>query len=559
MQWRDYAQLRPWLKLMAAQRGRLLGGAILMALTVFSAIGLLSVSGWFITGTALTGLLFAVGIRAAFDIYTPGAAIRTFAVSRTVTRYLERLFNHDTVLRILADLRTTVFRQLTQLDASEFRKLRASEWLNRLTSDIDTLDNLYLRLLAPPVVAAAGIGLLGILSAVFLPTLTLPLMLGLGLLLLAITWGLARISRRASHALTAQLEQLRIKTVEQLQGLSELASYHTLAQHQHQLMAEEARLQAQQSSIQRQVAWANAFSTFGVQLAAILTLSMALFAFNQGHISGPVAIMLPLAVLALGEAFASLPKAFGHWGATVAAAERLQQPTPVQPSAAAPLALSPWQTLTFAAVTHQYPKALNTALAPFNLTVHAGDRIGIVGVSGSGKSTLAQLCAGLLIPTTGEILIDGSAMNLAHHQPWLAQLGYLTQYTDLFNESVANNLRIAQPNADDDALWTVLDAVGLAQFVRTLPQQIDTPMGEAGKQFSGGEARRIALARLMLKDPALVLVDEPFSGLDDANAQSISAVLEQWLVGRTLIAFGHSAAALPRVDRLLSLDLHDGA
>ena len=559
MQWRDYAQLRPWLKLMAAQRGRLLGGAILMALTVFSAIGLLSVSGWFITGTALTGLLFAVGIRAAFDIYTPGAAIRTFAVSRTVTRYLERLFNHDTVLRILADLRTAVFRQLTQLDASEFRKLRASEWLNRLTSDIDTLDNLYLRLLAPPVVAAAGIGLLGILSAVFLPTLTLPLMLGLGLLLLAITWGLARISRRASHALTAQLEQLRIKTVEQLQGLSELASYHTLAQHQHQLLAEEARLQAQQSSIQRQVAWANAFSTFGVQLAAILTLSMALFAFNQGHISGPVAVMLPLAVLALGEAFASLPKAFGHWGATVAAAERLQQPTPVQPSAAAPLTLSPWQTLTFAAVTHQYPKALNTALAPFNLTVHAGDRIGIVGVSGSGKSTLAQLCAGLLIPTTGEILIDGSAMNLAHHQPWLAQLGYLTQYTDLFNESVANNLRIAQPNADDDALWTVLDAVGLAQFVRTLPQQIDTPMGEAGKQFSGGEARRIALARLMLKDPALVLVDEPFSGLDDANAQSISAVLEQWLVGRTLIAFGHSAAALPRVDRLLSLDLHDGA
>lgn len=554
MQWRDFQQLAPWLKLMAAQRWRLLGGAILMALTVFSAIALLSVSGWFITGTAITGLLFAAGIRTAFDIYTPGAAIRTFAVSRTLTRYLERLFNHDTVLRILADLRTAVFRQLTQLDASEFRKLRASEWLNRLTSDIDTLDNLYLRLLAPPLVAAAGIGLLGVLSALLLPMLTLPLILGLGVLLLAITWGMARLSRRASHALTAQIEQLRIKTVEQLQGLSELSSYGTLSHSQHRLMTEEAQLQAQQTSIQRQVAWANALNTLGVQVATVLTLSSALLAFVQGHISGPVAVMLPLAVLAMGEAFANLPKAFGHWGATLAAAERLQQPASVQQTAPAPTPIEPWRTLTLESVVYQYPGAFNAALTPLSLELRAGEKLGIVGVSGSGKSTLAQLLAGLLAPSAGRICLDGAAVGLLQNPHWLAQLGYLTQYTDLFNESVANNLRIAQPNASDDSLWEVLSAVGLAEFVRTLPEQLDTPMGEAGKQFSGGEARRIALARLMLKNPAVVLVDEPYSGLDEANAQAISAVLEQWLVGRTLIAFGHAEAALPRVDRVLSLD-----
>jgi ATP-binding cassette subfamily C protein CydC len=555
MQWRDYTQLKPWLKLMAGQRWRLLGGALLMALTVFSAIGLLSVSGWFITGTAVTGLVFAAGLRVAFDIYTPGAAIRTFAVSRTITRYLERLFNHDTVLRILADLRTAVFGQLTRLDASEFRKLRASEWLNRLTSDIDTLDNLYLRLLAPPLVAAAGIGLLGILSAVFLPQLTVPLMLGLGLVLLAITWGIARISRRASHALTAQLEQLRIKTVEQLQGLSELTSYHTLVHSQDQIMAEEARLQAQQTSIQRQVAWANALSTLGVQVAAVLTLSTALFAFSQGHISGPVAVMLPLAVLALGEAFANLPKAFGHWGATLAAAERLQQPAQAQPAEPTASAISGWQRLSLESVTYQYPGALNAALEPLSLDLCAGEKLGIIGVSGQGKSTLAQLLAGLLAPSSGRILIDGSAVRLWQNPHWLAQLGYLTQYTDLFNESVANNLRIAQPNASDDSLWEALQAVGLAEFVRALPEQLDTPMGEAGKQFSGGEARRIALARLMLKNPAVVLVDEPFSGLDQATAQAIQTVLEPWLEGRTLLAFGHAPEALPTVDRVISLDV----
>ncbi len=555
MQWRDYTQLKPWLKLMAGQRWRLLGGALLMALTVFSAIGLLSVSGWFITGTAVTGLVFAAGLRVAFDIYTPGAAIRTFAVSRTITRYLERLFNHDTVLRILADLRTAVFGQLTRLDASEFRKLRASEWLNRLTSDIDTLDNLYLRLLAPPLVAAAGIGLLGILSAVFLPQLTVPLMLGLSLVLLAITWGIARISRRASHALTAQLEQLRIKTVEQLQGLSELTSYHTLVHSQDQIMAEEARLQAQQTSIQRQVAWANALSTLGVQVAAVLTLSTALFAFSQGHISGPVAVMLPLAVLALGEAFANLPKAFGHWGATLAAAERLQQPAQVQPAEPTASVISGWQRLSLESVTYQYPGALNAALEPLSLDLRAGEKLGIIGVSGQGKSTLAQLLAGLLAPSSGRILIDGSAVRLWQNPHWLAQLGYLTQYTDLFNESVANNLRIAQPNASDDSLWEALQAVGLADFVRALPEQLDTPMGEAGKQFSGGEARRIALARLMLKNPAVVLVDEPFSGLDQATAQAIQTVLEPWLEGRTLLAFGHAPEALPTVDRVISLDV----
>jgi ATP-binding cassette subfamily C protein CydC len=319
-------------------------------------------------------------------------------------------------------------------------------------------------------------------------------------------------------------------------------------------MAAEAVLQTQQSSIQRQVAWANAVSTFGIQLAAVFTLSAALLAFYHAHITGPIAVMLPLAVLALGEAFANLPKAFGHWGATLAAAERLQHPQEKTPEPTNVAQFNTWQTLTLADVAYQYPGSLNPALPPVTLALQAGDKVGIIGVSGSGKSTLAQICAGLLAPTQGHILLDGAAVTLTQQQPWLAQLGYLTQYTDLFNESVANNLRIAQPNASDDSLWEVLQAVGLADFVRALPEQLETPMGEAGKQFSGGEARRIALARLMLKNPAVVLVDEPFSGLDQTTAQAIQAVLEPWLEGRTLLAFGHASEALPTVDRVVSLD-----
>ncbi|TGG94194.1 thiol reductant ABC exporter subunit CydC [Natronospirillum operosum] len=551
----DHSILAPWLKLILQQQRRLWIGAALMLLTVASAIGLLAVSGWFITATALTGLLLAAGVAATLDIYVPGGAIRAFALSRTVARYLERLYNHDTVLRLLAELRTAAFARLTRLDGTRLGRLRAAEWLNRLTADIDTLDNLYLRLLAPPLVTAAGIALVAGLIMIFLPATGLIIGLGLSCLLLALTWGLARRSRAASAELSARLEQLRVTSIEQLQGLSELTAYGMLERHQVEQQRHEQLLQQRQHQVARQIACANGLATVGVQSAVVLSLIAALLAFNAGQITGPVAVMLPLAVMALGEAFALLPKAFGHWGATVAAAARLNEDTAVpEAGPAATVSVPDRPHIRLQQVSLHYPVNPHLpALQAFDLELPFGAQVGLIGPSGSGKSTVAQLLVGLLQPTAGQITVNDTDLSALAEAQWLARIGYLTQQTDLFNESVASNLLLACPQASDADLWAALHQVGLDTLVQELPRQLDTPVGETGRQFSGGEARRLALARLLLKDPAIVVLDEPFSGLDRFTADGIRQVLAAWLPGKTLLALGHDETALPTVDRIVHL------
>ncbi|MCH8552131.1 MAG: thiol reductant ABC exporter subunit CydC [Natronospirillum sp.] len=550
----DFDTLTPWLRLLLQQRRRLWVGILLMAMTVGSAVGLLTVSGWFITATALTGLLLAAGIAATLDIYVPGAGIRAFALSRTVSRYLERLYNHDTVLRLLADLRTTAFDRLTTLSGAHLTRLRAAEWLNRLTSDIDTLDNLYLRLFAPPLVSALGVALVAGLIALFLPLTGLVIGLWLAVLLVALTWGLARRSRRASAELSERLEQLRVHTVEHLQGLSELTAFGTLNHHQLELQLRTQALEQRQSEVVRHIAHANALGTFGIQSAVVMTLLATLLAFQSELISGPVAVMLPLAVMALGEAFALLPKAFGHWGGTVAAARRLNDESAPERLVSGTRSAPQKPHLHLDRVEVRYPAHRHwPALTDFTLDLPYGVRVGLVGPSGIGKSTVAHLVSGLLHPTGGRVTASEQPLATIDRSAWLARVGYMTQQTDLFNESVASNLLLARPEASDDELWQVLYKVGLDSLVRELPGQLETPVGEGGRQFSGGEARRLTLARLLLKDPDIVILDEPFSGLDTLTADGIRAVLEDWLPGRTLLAIGHDSSALPKVEHLVTM------
>lgn len=557
MKYSDLATLRPWLRLIAQRRNRLIIGALLMAATVMSAVGLLALSGWFITATALTGLTLAAGMAASLDVYVPGGGIRAFALTRTVSRYLERLYNHDTVLRLLADLRGRTFAQLTRLDAAALSRLRAVQWLNRLTRDVDDLDNLYLRLIAPPLVAALGIVLIGSLIALFLPVPGLLLALALLTLLLALTLGLARLCRSASATLTRDLDDLRTRTVEQLQGLSELSAFQTLTHHQQTLLKSSEQLDTHQTLLARRIAWANALGTFGVQGITVITLLVALSAYQAQWITGPVAVMMPLAVMALGEVFATLPKAFAHAGGTLAAAERLNQH---DADHARTLALSaqPMAPPDMSAFTLHWQGAgvqygATWGLSPHTQSLRAGERLGVIGPSGSGKSTLAALAVRLQDPDTGAVLLNDTVLSGMDIQAWRQHIGYLTQQSDLFNETLATNLLLGNPDATEDALWDALDLVDLADAVRAFPDQLNTRVGEGGRQLSGGEARRVALARVILKDPALVILDEPFSGLDRETAQRIRINLDNWLNGRTLLALGHDTSALPFTDRQITL------
>ncbi|MDH2421937.1 amino acid ABC transporter ATP-binding/permease protein [Cobetia amphilecti] len=553
------ATLAPWWRVHERYRRRLLLGVVLMTMTALSALGLLAVSGWFITASALTGAALAAGAVAVLDVYTPGSAIRLFAVSRTVSRYLERLYNHDTILRLLASLRGSAFASLVSMDPARLAARRSSDWLNRLTADIDTLDALYLRLAAPPVMALLLIvALLGI-TLVWLPGATL----WLALLLLTgwawLTLGQARWGLVASRRRVTTLETLRSSLMEALRGHAELEAYAALGHVREQLEAVEARLLADQWRLAVISAVGNALAVLVIGLAWLLLLAMGMLALRDGQLSGPMLVMLPLAAMALGEGLAGLPAAFSQAGATLGAAERLND---IEHAAGvvhgdARLSAGPI-SVSLEQVSYRYPGALFEAFSNVSLTVEAGAQVAICGASGAGKSTLAALLTGQTSLASrglqsrcneqqgggteeqgGRVLLNGREV---HHYAPLAiaeGVGCLTQQVDLFDASLADNLRLGAADADDAALWRVLAAVDLADWVASLPQGLATRVGEGGRQVSGGQARRISLARLALINPGLVLLDEPFSGLDATTAQRVAQGLADWLAGRTVIYLLH--------------------
>ena len=558
--------LRPWFRLLARRRGRLAGGVGLLALTLASAIGLLALSGWFITATALTGLLLAAGVAATLDVYVPGGGIRFFAVTRTVARYLERLYNHDTVLRLLADLRARLFGVLAGLDGQALSRRRASDWLNRLTADIDTLDSLYLRLLAP-----AGTGLVAILGlsgflAFFAPWVGL----FTGVLLLAgwlwLTLGQARLGLAASRAQVVEREALRGRLVEQLQGQAELEAYGSLASHRRALERHEARLYRGQRHLGTLVALGNALASLLVGAAMLLALWLAAQAWQAGDLSGPLMVMMPLAMLAMSEALASLPAAFTWLGATWGAAERLNELEARAESAAAPAAATrEASTLPVGplgaeleGVTLHYPGALVPALEGVSLHLAPGQRLALCGASGAGKSSVAGLLLGQLRPDRGRVALGGLELEAWPEAARQARVAALTQRVDLLDDSLAANLRLAAPDAEEARLWQALAWVGLDGWAETLSDGLATRVGEGGSRLSGGQGRRLALARLHLRDPGLVILDEPFAGLDAETVATLSARLDAWLEGRTVLYLVHQieeggAFAPPGVDQQLTL------
>lgn len=551
------SEFRPWLKILEWRQRRLWQGAGLMMLTVIAAIGLLALSGWFITATSITGALLAAGAAASLGIYIPGGGIRLFAVLRTVARYVERIYNHDTVLRLLADLRANLFAVLTHLNGRELAKLRAAEWLNRLTADIDTLDSLYLRLLAPPLVALAAIVIVCALLGFFAPWVGFAVLLALLALWVWLVVGQAWLGMAASQRRVATLDRLRMRTIEQLQGLAELRCYQTLTEHRHTLEAEEDALYADQRRLGRRQALGSALVGLGVGLSALLALWLAAGAHLGERLSGPLTVMMPLAVLAVNEALAVLPMAFTQLGATRAAARRLNGLAalrgtigePASPRTLAPGALS----LSLNDVSLRYTGSLTPALDGVSLTLAPGERLALVGASGAGKSSIAQLLVRLIEPTGGCVAVGGQDVGQLSLATLRGRIGYLTQQVELFHDSLAANLRLANPEASDETLWQALELVELEGWARALPQGLETWVGESGRQLSGGQARRVALARVLLTDADLLILDEPFAGLDEATAASIAERLDSWFTERSVLYLVHDDTGLPGVNRRLRL------
>ncbi len=564
--------LLPWLRLISGRRKRLINGALLMLLTLLAGIALLSVSGWFITASALTGLLLASGLAASLNIYVPGGSIRLFAVTRTVARYLERVYNHNTVLQLLADIRVRVFRDLTRAPLGVRAGRSGANWLNRFTNDVDTMNTLYLRLVAPTamalLVSLALVGLVWLLGSAP-AALTLAGLLTAAFVVATVAL-YARTRQRAADQVI-QTGQLRQAAVAHIEGQAELVAAGVADHYRQDLLASADRYTTVQEHLDRCSGWHLALTGGLVQLASVAVLWFGLALFQDGAISGPVAVLMPLAVLGIQEALAPLPDAFGQLGATVMAARRLNEQSAgidssviVESTTGATEARADFlddnarPVLTFDAVSiDQGAERDEHVVTPVSLTLEAGDHVGIIGPSGCGKSTLAGIAAGLQAPHRGRCTLAGREYTRLPARDWLQSVSYLTQSTELFDDTVRANLLMADARATDQALWQMLGVVDLADLFASLPAGLDTRVGAYGRHLSGGEGRRLALARALLKPSSLIILDEPFTGVDTAARERIKERLAPVLTGRTLLALGHSTEALPYTDRTLSMTVPD--
>ncbi|MCR5865263.1 amino acid ABC transporter ATP-binding/permease protein [Aquincola sp. J276] len=549
-----HAALRQVLALFFAERRRgLLGGAGLAALTVAAGIGLLGLSGWFVTATALAGA--SATAAWAFDIFAPGAGVRLLALGRTASRYGERLVTHDATLAVLAGLRERLFRGWAAPQAARQLLARPARLLFRLTADIDALDSLYLRVLVPAVAGLASATVTGLAVGHWVhPALggaLAALLLGVGL---GLPWYIARRADRPARRRAHAIEALRARTVDLVAGHSTLLMAGRLPAQQAAVRAADAR----QAEADDQLNRLDGHAGLGLGITGSLllagTLVAAAAAVEAGRIGLPLAALAVLMVLGAIEPFAALRRGALELGRSAMAARRLA-PRLAQADAAEPPpvpALPPGHLLQAEALVLRHPGAARPAVQMDRLVLQAGERVAVIGPSGSGKSTLLAAIAGELAPAAGRLQVA-------------APLALLTQRTELFQDSLRDNLRLAAPRATEAELRQALHAAGLLAHVDTLPAGLDTPLGEGGLGLSGGQQRRLALARLLLRPARLWLLDEPTEGVDAATAADILQRLSDAPGRPAWLMATHLRREAAHADRLLVMhagritaDLHRG-
>lgn len=548
---RTSSALRFWIRQLVVKQPKRIGlGALLAFLTAMFGLALLGLSGWFITATAVVGASMTLGVMMVLDIYVPGGGIRFFALGRTVARYLERVYNHDSVLRQLAMLRQQLFQGLASLPVEQLQQHITSDWLSRLTADLDQLDSLVLRLVLPPLVALACLFMLSALIGFFSASAGLVFLL---ITLSAVVLIMAMMLRShypLSHQLAAMHNEARSAVINHLQGLPELRSRQLQSWHQQQLKQFSLHIAALQQSASRQLAITQLAINTLHALLVVLTVIAVLIGFTGQLITGPVAVMLVLAVFAFGELLQLLPGQLSHAGRTSYAAERLYsmaQPAGMEAKQTQPIKLQQMQ-LTL----QGYPRVAASMVGCWQLQLgSAQPHVLLTGRSGSGKSSIAEL----LLSESSQLLSSSSLFASADPvvQYWLNQQPiqadtlaalrsvslYLTQHNAIIADTVAANLCLGDTRFSAAQLWQVLALVELSDWVQQLPDQLDSWLGDTGQQISGGQARRLCLARVLLRQPQLVVLDEPFNGLDETQATRLWHAMQPWMQHRLVLVLMH--------------------
>ncbi|MDX2729007.1 thiol reductant ABC exporter subunit CydD [Streptomyces sp. PA03-2a] len=533
-----------------AQRGQLALALLLSSLAVGSAVGLMAVSGWLISRASeqppVLYLMVAV------------TATRAFGLGRAVFRYAERLVSHDAVLKMLAELRVAVYRGLERITPAGLGRTRRGDLLSRLVADVDTLQDYWLRWLLPAwtavVVGAAAAGFTGWL----LPQAGVVLAFGLLLAGVGVPLVSGACARRAERRLAPARADLATRITDLLGGTAELTVAGALPARKERTREADTVLTRIASRAATATALGGGLSALICGLTVVAAALVAVPAVHDGRLEGVELAVVVLTPLAAFEAVTGLPLAVQYRQRVKRSAERvyevLDAPVPVhEPATPAEAPATPFP-LEVRGVAARYAGASRDALDSVDLTLTAGRRIAVVGPSGSGKTTLAQVLLRFLDARAGTYRIGGVDASALDGDTVRRFVGLCAQDAHVFDSSIRENLRLARTVATDDELRAALARARLLDWAEALPDGLDTLVGEHGARLSGGQRQRLALARALLADFPVLVLDEPAEHLDLETADALTADLLAATRGRTTVLITHRLAGLEAVDEVMVMD-----
>lgn len=541
------AILRPYIALYKHYFWQILIGLSLSILTLFASVFLLSLSGWFLASTAFVGIagLFS------FNYMLPAAGVRGAAITRTAARYMERLVDHDTTFKILAYLRTLAFRKILPLSANQLAQYQRADLLNRFIVDIDALDHLYLKLFSPIVTALIIIVILFVgLSMINLP-IAIIITIVLTITLLAVPIIFYQAGKQLGVTLAEQQSEYRLLLINYLQGQAELTLFNAQSRYRAKLVELEANWLRNQ---QRQSTLMALSSALVLLIVGFLTL-LVLWLITQYTLS-PIVALFVFVCLASAEILTPIPGAFIFLGQVLTSATRTssifnQTPDIKFVKQGKTIDLSSAK-LQFEQINFSYPNQPFAILTNFSLTVQVGEHIGLIGKTGCGKSTLLNLVTRNWQPTSGMIYINDIPIDQLDEPTLRRAVAVVPQIITIFSDTLRQNLLIGNQQATDQQLIAVLHQVELDKLLAT-QEGLDLPLGQGGRPLSGGETRRIGIARALLHNSPLILMDEPTESLDQQTEQQIIALIKQTCKDKTLIMVTHRLTNNPLFDRVISL------
>ena len=539
--------LRPYIALYKHYFWQIVIGLGLSILTLLASIFLLSLSGWFLASTAVVSV---AGLY-TFNYMLPAAGVRAAAITRTASRYVERLVDHNTTFKILAYLRTLAFRKILPLSANQLAQYQKADLLNRFIVDIDALDHLYLKLFSPIVTALVIILLLFVgLSYINLP-IALIITIVLTITLLAIPVIFYHAGKQLGETLAKQQSEYRALLINYLQGQAEL----TLFNAQHRYRTKLDKLESDWLFHQQRQSTLMALSSALVVLIAGFLTLLVLWLITQYTLS-PLVALFVFVCLASSEILAPIPGAFIFLGQVLTSATRttvLFNQTPdikfIEQGKTIDLSIA---KLQFDDISFSYPNQPFAILSHFSLTINSGQHVGLIGKTGCGKSTLLNLVTRTWEANSGKILINDIPVDQLDETTLRQIIAVVPQVITIFSDTLKQNLLIGNQQASDQQLIDVLHQVELSKLLAN-DQGLNLPLGQGGRALSGGEIRRIGIARALLHNSPLILMDEPTESLDQQTEQQIIELIKQTCKNKTLLMVTHRLTDSPLFDRVVEL------